>query len=194
VSVENAPTVRNTKFGAAIIGGSAFFTSDFLARNKKNNLYDVKFPDEIYPNNLVFALGHLAFHAKTAPDMRAFEEKWKRDVDEQIKATPKGTQFNPTEQLKVIQKRHFEDEASAYIQGWNDLLDAASSENGNKEITVRQAPDLFMKFRYGQIISKSMRQPGNSIVIPYSGRIELNKHNIDAIVEAISTSNITDLE
>ncbi|MES2072013.1 MAG: hypothetical protein V4488_16775 [Pseudomonadota bacterium] len=191
---ENAPIVRNTKFGAAIVDGTVSFTSEFLVQVKKNHSYDVTSPDDVYPNNLVFALGHLAYHAKTARDIKAFEEKWMLDVAAQAKATPEGTPFNANELFKQGQRKHLEDEACAYIQGWNDMLEAAASENGGKPISVRQLPKLLMNFRYGQVFVKSLRQPGNSIVLPFSGMIAMDKHNIDAVVEALLSPRITDVQ
>ena len=60
------------------------------------------YPGDILPNNTVFALGHLAYHLGAAP------------------TDPRGSQGY------VVQK--LVEQAAAFIQGWNDVVDAAQRE------------------------------------------------------------------
>ncbi len=61
-------------FSARRDGSVWAFTPPFLQQQAKARLYDVVQPDDVLPDNMVFALGHLAFKTNTAASVLASEQ------------------------------------------------------------------------------------------------------------------------
>lgn len=156
-------------FGGFLEGGAMVFTVPFLQAQVKKRLFDLVRDGDILPDNLVFCLGHLAYHLEAGA----------------VKASDAA---NP---LDFAMKR-IAVEAAAYIQGWDDTVDAATQING-KPLDVGQVGQMLMNLRYRFAFAKAVRQTDKP-EIASSGRIELTQANINAITEALKTSPIADLE
>lgn len=75
------------------------------------------------PNNLVFVLGAFAFHLQVPPSLP------------------------PTNVAQFVQAQ-VERDASAFLEGWNDVVEAAAHDNGNKPLTVPQFSSMMLNLRY----------------------------------------------
>lgn len=163
--------VRNwgKPFNAVVDGATMVFAKDFLNSQSSKRLFDVVHDDDILPNNLVFCIGHLAYHLKfgeismSGPDLKSFLRKMG------------------------------EQEASAYIQGWNDVVDAAVISNGGKALSPRQGGQLLMNMRYRAVFLKALGQ-AEKLELLSSGKIKSNQKNISSMTSAILTSQIADIE
>jgi len=136
--------------------------ADFLKAQRANRAVDVTHADDILPNNTVFCLGHLAYHL-------AIEDP-----------SPQGTS------LQVYLRQRLEREAGAFMQGWNNVVDAAVHANGGKPLGSRQVAQLLLNMRYRFALMKAEISP--------NGYIETNPRNIDAIVGVLRVSPLTDIQ
>lgn len=104
----------NKPFRAWVDGTVMYFASDFL-----QSLTEYRGPNfhagDVVPDNMVYCLGHLAYHlAMGDPD----HARYKRPEE-------------------YVQKM-LEIEAGASIQGYNDVVDAAMQQNDGKPLSQRQ--------------------------------------------------------
>ncbi len=138
------------------------FHADFLKAQAITHVIDVVYPDGVLPNNTVFCLGHLAYHL----------------------AVENPAQQGASPQANLRQR--LEREAGAFIQGWNNVVDAALKANGGKALSPRQGAQLLMNMRYRFALMK--------VDIPPSGFIEATPRTVEAIVGVLRTSPIADLQ
>lgn len=157
-------------FGGFLENGGMVFTVPFLQGQVKKRLFDVVREDDILPDNLVFCLGHLAYHLGAKP----------------VQVSDAANPFDFANKRIAI-------EAAAFIQGWNDTLDAEVHANGGKELSPGQAGTLLINLRYRFAFIKAFKQPVK-LEMGQTGRIEPTQENINAVAEALKTSTITDLE
>jgi hypothetical protein len=121
-------------------------------------------PDDLLPNNLVFVLGAFAFWlqppaARSTADMNSF-----------IQA-------------------HVERDARAFLNGWNDMIEAATRDNGNKPPTPRQISSLLMNLRYRALfIGDAMKK----LQWANSGRLEPTAGNVGAVAEVLRKMKLLD--
>jgi hypothetical protein len=140
------------------------FAADFLPQVLPRRLYDVVQPDDLLPNNLVFVLGAFAFWlqppaARSTADMNSF-----------IQA-------------------HVERDARAFLNGWNDMIEAATRDNGNKPPTPRQISSLLMNLRYRALfIGDAMKK----LQWANSGRLEPTAGNVGAVAEVLRKMKLLD--
>lgn len=186
-----APKARGVAFGGSVDGTKIFFTTDFLKELLKNRIFDVVHADDIYPNNFTFAIGHLAYHLKTSKEMDNLDADFKRQVGE-LSSSPGGHDFTSILQSKM--RKRIENEASAFIQAWNDTVEAATRSNGDSPLNAQQVSTLMMNLRYRFAFLKALRLPENSLLLTPAGLVELNDRNVKAISTALSTSSIADIQ
>lgn len=164
---------KSGPFNAWISEAGIVFTDTMLLELQKNKLSDVSHANDIYPNNLTFVLGHLAYHLKTGEDIGTV-------------AKSMG--------MQEFMSRRLESEASAFIQGWNDMTDAALTANGGRPLSPQQVASLFMNLRYRFAFAKALQQTDNKLQIAPSGFIEMSAANIGAIVDGLKTSPVADIQ
>ena len=87
-------------------------------------------------------------------------------------------------------KAHIEQDARSFIQGWNDVVDAAVRENGGKPLTVQQQGMLILNFRYRAVLVDKDNQ--HKIAWSPSGAIEPTGQNVAALLEIVSRSRLLD--
>lgn len=157
-------------FGAVVDGTALVFTTDFVKSQFGPRLHDVVYPDDIPPNNLVFCLGHLSHHLRVGPvNMADF-------------ATP-----------QAYSSRVLDMEAAAFIQGWNDVIDAAVLVNRGRPLNGRQISQLSMNLRYRFAFLKAF-DGKPSLHWSDSGAIDSSPSNISALATALRTSTLADIE
>lgn len=157
-------------FNAWTTGTSIIFTETLLAQLTKNREYDVVYPDDILPNNTTFVLGHLAFHLNAE------------------KVSPRHLTMNDYVAAMLDQ------EARADIQAWNDALDAAVQQNNDQALMPRQIVDLMLNMRYRFALLIALRQPTDQIHLEQNGVIEESASNANAIVTALRSTAVADIQ
>jgi hypothetical protein len=157
---------RPGPFAATYFRGELLFAPDFMAQQRKQRLHDVTNPTDILPDNLVFALGTLIFYADAQP-----------------------VPFGPNPQ--AFAKAATERDASAFINGWNAVVEAALKENRGKPLSDQQVSALILNLKYRAIfanataLGKYKVQPG--------GAIEPTQQNVTAIAAGLLKMNIQDI-
>lgn len=168
-------------FGARIDGTSWLFTPAFLREQASKRLYDVVAPDDILPNNMVFALGHLAFHARNVKQFAA-------NVD----AIKKASTTNMAAALPLLIQLRLQEEAQAFIQGWNDVIDAAVQQNHGVLLTGNQGGNLILNLRHRWLFLKVSE--GGANLFSVDGHIDPSAENIEAIVGVLHNSEVIDIQ
>lgn len=156
-------------FGGFISGSKIIITTEFLQELKKDRIYDVIYSDDIRPNNTVFALSHFVYHLNFPVDIAKYS--------------------SPMDYANA----KINNEASAFIESWNAMLEVAQKNNNNKVLSNRQVGQLFMNTRYKFVFIISDKQP-NLLKFSSDGSIERNKSNIEAIASSLVNSKMADLE
>lgn len=189
VTPEQVP--RRGPFSAWIQDSTWAFSDEFIGKHGKQRLFDVVQPDDILPDNLVFALGHMAYGAKVAKELATEEASLQATYKEQAASG----NHDATALIKQSVALHINNDAAATIQGWNDTVDAAQHENGGKPLTARQAASLMMNLQYRGALIKAMQAPGDGkMQIGNDGRIDMTPANIAAVANALSTSSVFDVQ
>ncbi|WP_145729513.1 hypothetical protein [Nitrospirillum pindoramense] len=166
---------RLNKFEAGVREGKILFTPTFLGDVASTRPFDVVEADSIRPNNTTFVLGHLAAHTKIpSPEPRA----------------PDGT----ARDLPTFIMLKMTDEATADLQGWNDMVEAAQVANGGKALTVPQVGYLMMSLRYRAVFFNAMRSQDRKITFAPDGRIDPTPENILALGAALTKTNVFDFD
>ncbi len=155
----------NTPFLATIDHGRILLSADFLDRVATRRLSDVVQRDDVLPNNLVFVLGSLLSHLQA----------------------PAAT---PPSDMQAFIKAKIEKDARAFIQGWNDVVDAAEKANGNRYLTQQQQGSLLANLRYRTVF---VGRDGRRIV-PWtsSGVIDPADRNVALLAESLQRGNLLD--
>jgi TonB family protein len=174
--------------GIGVNGTTITITHVFLAEQANNHLFDVVHQNEIYPNSLVFVLGHLMHHlAYPGPDSKAF--------------IPKGFSGGDiTQPALQFLNASMANEAQCYFQGWNDMIEAAVQENGGP-LTQQQIADIVLNFRYRETFLRAMGLPKTTaqstdekLVLQRSGAIATDDQNVKAMVAALRATSVPDFE
>ena len=173
------PQPKAKLFGGFVDGATIYLSTSFLDALRKNRLHDVVFVDDILPNNAVFVLAHLVQHLSTA------------------EALAGSTRF-PTRESYV--NARLEDEASAWIQAWNAMVEDATRRNGERPLSFQQLSQLFLNTRYRGVFGRAMKvepaepQVRETLTFSPSGMLDANKRNIDALVQTLRGARMTDIE
>lgn len=163
-------------FGGYLKGEDIVLTPQLLEAAKQNRLMDTTIPDEIWPNNLVFVLGRLAYHAANPAGLH-----------------PDKGPHPPATRDGYISLRLL-DVAHADIQGWNDVVDAARQANHGKKLTVPQIGSLLMNLRYrAAFLAAQELQDAPPLDIPNTGIIA-GDASVSAIAQTLRGLPLDDVE
>jgi len=169
-------------FGGFAGDNSILFTLQYLVALRKERYFDVRHDDDVPPNHMVFALGHLAQHLAAADELRTAQRN--------LRPAALGDMVNL--QLQT--------EARAWIAGWNAMINNAIIRNGPKPLAVPQIGQLIMNFRYRAFVLKAMKPPADDAVtvealtFSPSGALENSPRNVAAFVAALKHSQMADIE
>ena len=190
IDTPSSGSARPSAFCAGISGTDWVFKSSFLEEQAIARIYHVVNKDDILPNNMVFALGHLAFHAQREVQFKKDENALKGMTNgDVVPSEAKKKDFsNPMERWIDLRLRY---EAGAFIQGWNDVYDAAVLENHGNPLSANQVGSLLLNLRNRAVFLKAMN---DHRLFSGSGRIEQTAANVDAIVVALHDSKMIDIE
>ncbi len=154
-------------FSASYAQGYMIFTDDFLRTRKGQMRYDAM---PIYPNELVFDLGHLAYHIEQ-PDLPP----------------------TPTDQMAPYMSRLKTHEAHAFISGWNDMIDAATIKNGGKALSLQDAVGLGLNLRYG-FAFKQPSPNGSTMTLLAGGKLADDEKSAASIISNLENSPLADMK
>ncbi|MGU3775706.1 hypothetical protein [Burkholderia metallica] len=184
IEVDGDAPESGTKAAARRNASVWILTPAFIANQAPRRLFDVVHEDDILPDNMVFALGYMAWRAKHDADVSRASDVLRR-------ASGGGTD---------AQKRQWVDmnmrlDAGGYIQGWNDTVDAATFQHDGRPISIVQAVQMMMNLRYRGPLIKAIRAtppaPRLRITAP---ALEPDAGNLDALVAALQTSPVVDID
>lgn len=165
IAVLPAQDLPNKPFLATVDRGRIVFGPDFLDRVVTRRLSGIVQRTDILPNNLVFVLGSLVWHL-------------------QRPAVP------PTTDMQTFIQTNIAKDARAFIQGWNDVVDAAEQENGDRYLTAPQQLSLLENLRYRSVF---LDRAGRRIVAwTSSGAIDPTDQNVAQLAESLRYSNLLD--
>lgn len=157
---------RPGPFAATMSRGKLLFAPDFIAQQRKQRIHDVVRPDDILPDNLIFALGTLILYADAPP-----------------------VPFGPNPQAFV--KAATERDAKAFINGWNAVIDAAVKENRGKELSVQQVGSLLLNLKYRSVFANQTAL--GSYKFSPGGTIQPNQQNAEAVAAGLSKLGLLDI-
>ena len=81
-------------------------------------------------------------------------------------------------------------DARAFIQGWNDVIEAATRENG-KPLTAHQQARVLLNLRYRAVFLAPLSE--RRIAATPSGTIEPTDRHVLAIVQRLGEMNVLDI-
>lgn len=181
-------------FSAYVSGTTWAFTPEFIQQQAKTRYMDVVMPGDVLGDNMVFALGELAYNTKWASQVAASEEAMKAQFAHGAQtAKLTGAHVDGTSFLQQMMALHIGNTAMGFIQGWNDMLDAAVRENDDKPLTIRQVVSLMMNFRYRGVFMRALHS-AHPLHYENDGRIDPNDANRDTLIEAFKTMPLYDLQ
>jgi hypothetical protein len=160
---------QSPQFGGFESKGRIFFTKDFLQALTQYRPRSPVYPDDIRPNNTVFAIAHLLHHIKTPIDVSKF-------------STP--VQYS---------RANLAIEAESFLISWNAMVDAAEFVNKGKMLSNRQAGQLLVNSRYQfPFVGKSAS--GETLKWLPDGRLSLESVNVRVVADVLANSKIADLK
>ncbi|HLO92952.1 MAG TPA: hypothetical protein VK195_01440, partial [Burkholderiaceae bacterium] len=161
---------KGGRFGGYVDDSKIVLSSEFLTQLKRSRYFDVVESDDVPPNNTTFALAHLLHHL------------------EHPKPAPLGMPILAFLQASMQQ------EASAFIVGWNAMLEAAETSNGGRPLNSRQQAQLLLNTRYAFALHLGMQNKAQELKFDERGAIELNEANITAIATPLPKAPMADIE
>jgi hypothetical protein len=154
--------------GAEVVGGHILLTAKFLLGQPPHRRIDAKDKGDLDPPDaLVFSLGHLSYHLENPIDRKTLPESQDARVNYVIL-----------------------DEAKAYLQGWNDLIDAEAKLKG-RPVTAAEAASLLPNFKYRSYFIKAA---GKMAVTSPDGHLPLDGRNLKAMTSALFESEVPDFQ
>lgn len=160
--------VMDANKGAEILGGHILLTAKFLLSQPPHRRVAAASKANLDPpDNLVFVLGHLSYHLLHPLDRQSLPA-------------------DLAEKAYVF----VGNEAQAYLQGWNDLIDAEAKLQG-RPITAAEAASLLPNFKYRSFFIKAN---GKLADISPDGHLVPNGRNLRAMTSALFESEVPDFD
>jgi hypothetical protein len=154
--------------GAVITHGHILFTSKFLLGQPPHRRMDAASKADLDPpDNLVFVLSHLSYHLENPLD---------------LKSLPASNDARANVFVR--------NEARAYIQGWNDLIDAEARLKG-RPVTAAEAASLLPNFKYREFFIKAN---GKLAQVSPDGHLAPDGRNLQAMTSALFESQVPDFQ
>jgi hypothetical protein len=158
-----------------VVDGGIFLTNELLEQLKKSRdpNFDVVSDEDVYPNNTLFVIAHMAEHLVATPDM----------IDPRLSRSPEEWQM-----------RALGHEAAAYIYGWNCVIEEATIRNGAPLKPGHIGATILLNLRYRFAILGAMRSGDKKLVLDSSGAVAPTKANIEAVSAVLAKSKMADIQ
>lgn len=180
------------RFGASCQDGVMIFTPQFIDGQMPAGGGDSAGRQGVAQRNIVFILGYMAAKLGAAQTMAADEAKRDADLKAQIAATPKGQPFNADAFLSHGLQANIQNEARAYLEGYNDEVDAAMAAKGGK----LNPPEAFQLLREGRntrpVLEAAMLPPGDRLVPIGTLQFPPEEHNLKAVASVLAHTAVPD--
>lgn len=174
--------------------GTIFITSDLL---DKLATPDRRFRTLDYsrnnPDDLVMVLAFLAAKLDSQVALEKTQSDMKLAFQAEVAKGPSDTPVDATSVMKSFMESSINDDARAYIIGWNAVFDAAENSAGQK-LDLKDFADLVMKMRYNKPLLASMQAPVDAIVTPPTLRFGLDAHSIHAIATVLGNQQMPEFK
>lgn len=190
VVLRSGSTVAGTQFRAAVVGNQIVLTKALLSDLQKDHPHQnlLSGADILVPDNTVFVLGHLAAHALLDADSKT---KADAEFNESLKNmnTPG---WDATAAIVKAMNAGLTVEAKAFLQGWNDVIDAATVAHPN--LSPDQIEQLLLNFRYRSYFIQGMQHKPDALVMKPNGRFEASDSNVATFIVQLRDSAMADIQ
>ena len=182
------------RFQATHQNGVISLTPQFIDNQTPAGGGDDALRSEIGARDIVFVLGYMASKLRTAQDVTATDTKMMADFRGLVATTPKGQSSDATELVKQSQEAHLQDEARAYLEGWNDEIDAAMTAKGGL-LAPREAFQLLKESRNTHVLFEAALLPPGDRLVPI-GTLQFppDEHNRRAVVSVLTHTTVPDFQ
>ncbi len=142
--------------------------------------------------NMVFVLGYEASKLDAAEGNARADAQSREDVKRLAASTPKGSPLDVTSLVQAGMQSHIADEARAYLQGWNDEIEAATTTKG-APLTPTEVFQLLRNGRNTKPVLAAALLPADQRLEP-DGRLRfpLNSRNLNAMISVLGASAVPD--
>jgi hypothetical protein len=124
----------------------------------------------------------------------ADDAKRAADLKAQIAATPKGQPFNADAFLQGGMQSKIQNEARAYLEGYNDEVDSAMAAKGGR----LNPPEAFQLLKEGRntrpVLEAAMLPPADRLVPTGTLQFPADAHNLQALTSVLMHSNVPDFQ
>ncbi|MDW9226333.1 hypothetical protein C7S15_0886 [Burkholderia cepacia] len=183
IAVDSGEPALGRTTGALRNGSVWILTPAFVANQAPRRLFDVVEADDILPDNMVFALGYMAWRAKHDADVSRAADALRASDDSADAKKQQWIDLN----TRI--------DAGGFIQGWNDTVDAATFQHDGRPIGIVQAVQMMMNLRYRGPLLKAIRATPPARTLRITGpALALDADNLDALASALKTSPVIDIE
>ncbi|MGS0895200.1 hypothetical protein ACVBGC_22115 [Burkholderia stagnalis] len=180
IAVDSGDAALGRTTGALRNGSVWILTPAFVANQAPRRLSDVVGADDILPDNMVFALGYMAWRAKHDADVSRAVGSMRASGDDADARKRQWIELN----MRI--------DAGGFIQGWNDTVEAAAFRRDGQPISIVQAVQMMMNLRYRGPLIKAIRATPPLRVTATT--FALDAANIDALASALKGSGVIDIE
>jgi hypothetical protein len=153
---------------------------------------DAAHRQDMAQRNIVFILGYMAAKLRSAQDVAADDAKRAADLKAQIAATPKGQPFNADAFLKGGLQSNIRNEARAYLEGYNDEIDAAMAAKGGR----LNPPEAFQLLKEGRntrpVLEAAMLPQPDRLVPVGTLQFPADEHNLQAVASVLQHTVMPD--
>ncbi|KVQ39289.1 hypothetical protein WK03_29340 [Burkholderia cepacia] len=183
IAVDSGEPALGRTTGALRNGSVWILTPAFVANQAPRRLFDVVEADDILPDNMVFALGYMAWRAKHDADVSRAADALRASDDSADAKKQQWIDLN----TRI--------DAGGFIQGWNDTVDAATFQHDGRPIGIVPAVQMMMNLRYRGPLLKAIRATPPARTLRITGpALALDADNLDALASALKTSPVIDIE
>ncbi|KAF1034938.1 MAG: hypothetical protein GAK33_05161 [Burkholderia lata] len=183
IAVDSGEPALGRTTGALRNGSVWILTPAFVANQAPRRLFDVVQEDDILPDNMVFALGYMAWRAKHDADVSRASGALRASDDSADAKKQRWIDLN----MRI--------DAGGFIQGWNDTVDAATFRHDSRPISIVQAVQMMMNLRYRGPLIKAIQAAPPARKLRITGpALEPDAGNLDALVSALQSAPVIDIE
>ncbi|WP_322083758.1 hypothetical protein [Burkholderia sp. BCC1972] len=180
IVVDSGEPALGRTTGALRNGSVWILTPEFVANQAPRRLFDVVQEDDILPDNMVFALGYMAWRTQHDAEVNRAADAMQASAD--------GVDAKKQRWIDLNTRI----DAGGFIQGWNDTVDAATFWHDGRPISVVQAVQMMMNLRYrGPLIQAIRATPPLRVAAP---TFEPDAASIDALASVLKGSGVIDIE
>jgi hypothetical protein len=130
----------------------------------------------------------------TAVKLQAAQTQALAESREQIDAARnEGKQFDASALIAKMRELGVHDEAGAFLQGWNNVVDAAAQET-HSALSAQQLADLLLNLRYRAPFLIAIKSSGaQRLAGDAHGMYPLDEHNLSVMSDALGRSQVIDV-